>query len=61
MVVWRCVFLSRRLHVLVFVGEVCKYIFFVPLSIFTALLMCPARVVEVGVPSVGGFMVWATC
>ena len=61
MVVWCCVFLGRRLYVLVFVAEVCRSMFFVPHSIFIVLLVCHARVVEVGVVSVGGFMVWATC
>ena len=44
-----------------FVGEVYRYICLFPLSIFIVLLVCPARGVEVGVVSVGGFMVWATC
>ncbi len=43
------------------VGEVCWFILFFPLSIFTVLLVCSAGVAVVGVVGVGGFMVWAMC
>jgi len=61
MVVWCRVFLYLRLYALMCMWEVRRYLFGGSLFAFIVLLVCSARVVEWGVVSVGGFMVWATC
>jgi hypothetical protein len=43
------------------VWEVRRYAFGGSLFVLIVLLVWSARVVELGVVSVGGFMVWATC
>jgi hypothetical protein len=61
MVVWCCVFLDLRLYALMCMGEIHMSVFGGSLFVFIVLLVCSARVVELGVVSVGGFMMWATC
>ncbi len=61
MVVWCRVFLYLRLYALMCMWEVRRYLFGGSLFVFIVLLVCSARVVELGAVSVGRFMVWATC